>query len=134
MSATSFPSLAWFEAAKARTNADAAFKKLGTADTRFAIKHDDAVVEVQFDAFAIGTVAERSVEELREFDFYLEMSSVQWHDYLDGLRRPGAKRSISDVDLQTDGGVVKGESALGKNNAFRYLCSVDRFFELGAMQ
>ena len=130
---TSFPSLAWFEAAKTRANADAAFKKLGTADTRFAVKHGDAVVEVQFDAFEIGTVAERGTDELREFDFYLEMNAGQWREYLDGLCGKGRKRSISDVDLQTSGGVVKGENAFGRNNLLRYVCSVDRFFELGAM-
>ena len=126
-----FPSLAWFETARDRANADAAFRKLGTAETRFAVKQGDAVVEVQFDAFEVGTIAERTVEELREFDFYLEMTADQWREYLDGLRRDGPKRSISDVDL-ANGGVLKGENAFGKNNLLRYLCSVDRFFELGA--
>ena len=126
-----FPSLAWFETARDRANADAAFRKLGTADTRFAVKQGDVVVEVQFDAFEVGTIAERPVEELREFDFYLEMTAEQWREYLDGLRRDGPKRSISDVDL-ANGGVLKGENAFGKNNLLRYLCSVDRFFELGA--
>ena len=129
-----FPSLAWFETAQARANADASFKKLGTADTRFAIKQGDAIVEVQLDAFEVATVAERSADELREFDFYLEMNAGQWREYLDGFRGVGKKRSISDVDLQTTGGVVKGENAFGKNNLIRYVCSVDRFFELGAIQ
>ena len=130
---TNFPSLAWFEAAKSRANEDAAFKRLGTAETRFAVKQGDTVIEVQFDAFAIGTVAARAVEELREFDFYLEMNAGQWREYLDGLRGQGPKRSISDVDLQTADGVVKGENAFGRLNLLRYVCSVDRFFELGAM-
>ena len=129
-----FPSLAWFETAQARANADASFKKLGTADTRFAVKQGDAIVEVRLDAFEVATVAERSADELREFDFYLEMNAGQWREYLDGFRGVGKKRSISDVDLQTTGGVVKGENAFGKNNLIRYVCSVDRFFELGAIQ
>ena len=127
-----FPSLAWFEAARASANADAAFRRLGTADTRFAVKQGDAIVEVQLDAFEVGTIAERQPDELREFDFYIEMNAEQWRTYLEGLRGKGQRRSISDIDLLTDGGVVQGSNAYGKNNLLRYVCSVDRFFELGA--
>ena len=49
-----FPSLAWFEAAQARANADASFKKLGTADTRFAIKQGDAIGYVGATGWATG--------------------------------------------------------------------------------
>lgn len=131
---TMFPSLAWFETAKVRANADSAFRKLGTAEARFGVKLGDAIVEVQMDAFEIGTVAERSADELRELAFYLEMNAGQWREYLDGLRGIGRKRSISDVDLEVAGGVVRGADARAKMNLPRYVCSVDRFFELGAME
>ena len=52
--------------------------------------------------------------------------------YLDGLRGTGTRRSISDVDLLTPGGVVKAVNARGAIVMPRYLLSIDRFFENGA--
>ena len=127
-----FPALEWFQQARERTNADPRFRKLGTADARFGLRQGDTIVEVQLDAFEIGTIAERNEDEVRELDFCLEMSPEQWRGYLDGLRGAGAKRSISDIDLTTPGGVVRAVNARGAIVMPRYLLSIDRFFENGA--
>lgn len=127
-----FPTLAWFEQARERTNADPGFRKLGTADTRFAVRQGDAIIEVQLDAFEIGRVADCREDELPELDFCLEMNADGWRSYFDGLRGVGPKRSISDLDLLTTGGVVKASHARGKINFSRYLLSIDRFFANGA--
>lgn len=127
-----FPALEWFEQARERTNADPKFRKLGTADARFGVRQGDAIVEVQLDAFEIGTVAACAEDDLRELDFCLEMNAQQWQAYLDGLRGRAPRQSISDVDLLTPGGVVKAATARGKIVMPRYLLSIDRFFENGA--
>lgn len=127
-----FPALEWFEQARERTNADPKFRKLGTADARFGVRQGDAIVEVQLDAFEIGTVAPCDEQDLRELDFCLEMSEQQWQAYLDGLRGRAPRHSISDIDLLTPGGVVKAANARGKIVMPRYLLSIDRFFENGA--
>ena len=127
-----FPALEWFQHARERTNADPAFRKLGTADARFGVRQGDTIVEVQLDAFEIGTIAARSEDEVRELDFCLEMSAEQWGAYLDGLRGTGTRRSISDVDLLTPGGVVRAVNARGAIVMPRYLLSIDRFFANGA--
>ena len=127
-----FPTLAWFEQARERSNADPTFKKFGTADARFAVRQGDAIVEVQLDAFEIGRVAACREDEVPELDFCLDMNADGWRAYLDGLRGIGAQRSISDIDLLTAGGVVKASHARGKINFSRYLLSIDRFFANGA--
>ncbi len=127
-----FPTLAWFEQARERTNADATFRKLGTADARFAVRQGDAIVEVALDAFEIGRIAACREDEVPELDFCLDMNADGWRTYLDGLRGIGTQRSISDVDLLTAGGVLKASNARGKINFSRYLLSIDRFFANGA--
>ena len=127
-----FPTLAWFEQARARCNADPAFKKLGTADARFGVRQGAAIVEVQLDAFEIGRVSACNEDEVPELDFCLEMSADAWRGYFNGLCGVGPLRSISDVDLLTLGGVVKASHARGKINFSRYLLSIDRFFANGA--
>lgn len=127
-----FPTLPWFERARERTNSDATYRKLGTADLRFGVRQGDALVEVQLDAFEIATVTPRAADEVRELEFCIEMDDGQWRDYLNGLRGIGARRSIQDIDLTTPGGVVKAAHARGRLGFPRYLLSIERFFENGA--
>lgn len=125
----SFPSLDWFKTAQQKLNADPAYRKLGSADTRFAVKQGNAVVAIQLEAFECAGVQETTDDELREMDFCIDMSASQWRDYLDGLRGISPRQTLSTLDLSNK--VVKG-TPRGRMQAQRYLLSVEKFLEAGA--
>lgn len=125
-----FPSLAWLETARERANADAAFRALGTADVRFGVRAGTDTFVVTLEAFEVARVATATEEEAADVDFCLDMPADAWRTYLDGFSN-NARRYLNDIDLDTDGGILRG-SARNRLLFPRYNATVERFFELGA--
>jgi hypothetical protein len=151
-----FPSLAWFENARGRANEDTAFRRLGTAAARFGVRvhpgdgaaSDPPVantpvaetaaaetaagaVAVTLAAFGVDGVAAVDGVQAAELDFVLEMPAATWRAYLDGLAGTSPRQYLNDLDLVTEGGIVRGNA---RNRLLfpRYNATIERFFELGA--
>lgn len=122
-----FPSLDWLNAARERVNEDPDYRALGTADFSFAIKSGGGVFRVDFEAFECKGVKEISEGDLRDTDFYLEMSPAQWRAYLDS-QRTEVPQSLSDLDLTVEGGIVRSDDERRKVAFPQYHLSLERFF------
>lgn len=125
-----FPSLTWFETARERANADAAFRALGSADARFGVRVDNQTFAITLDAFEVARVGVATEEEAADLDFCLEMPAADWQSYLGSFASP-SRRYLNDLDLTTAGGLLRG-NARNRLLFARYNATVERFFELGA--
>ncbi len=115
----------------AAVNSDADFKKLGTADMIAGIKVDNAAFTVTFEAFEVAGVEAIAVDELRDADFYLELPAQAWQRYLAG-RKAGRAPTLSVLDLETDGGILRGAEPLKTLKFERYIGTLQAFFDKGA--
>ncbi len=122
-----FPSVDWLNAARDRVNNDPAYHALGTADYSVGIKSGDTVFRVDFEAFECSDVKEIPESDLRDTDFYLDMSPSQWRAYLES-RGTDAPQSLSDLDLTIEGGIVKGVDERRKVAFPQYHLSLEQFF------
>ncbi len=115
----------------AAVNADPAFRKLGTTDMIAGVKADDAAFIVTFEAFECAGVQQIDADQLRDADFYLELSAEAWQRYLAG-RKAGSAPSLSGLDLQTEGGVLRGAEPLKTLKFERYIGTLQAFFDKSA--
>jgi hypothetical protein len=123
-----FPSVDWLNAARESLNQDPEYRALGSADYAFGIKSGESVFRVDFEAFECTSVDEIPETDLRDTDFYLEMSPAQWRTYLESVQGE-TPQSLSDLDLTIEGGIVRGEDERRKVAFPQYLLSLERFFQ-----
>jgi len=121
----------WLESTRAAVNADAGFRKLGTADVRLGIKAGDRAYLVDFEAFECAAVTEIDVDQLRDADFYLDLPAKDWALYLAG-RRVGKAPSLLALDLDTEGGIMRGTDPRNTLKFERYQGTLQAFFDTGA--
>ncbi len=122
-----FPSVDWLNAVRDRVNDDPGYRALGTADYNVGIKSGDSVFRVDFEAFECTGVKEIAETDLRDTDFYLDMSPSQWRGYLESVGTEDPQ-SLSDLDLTTEGGIVRGGDERRKVAFPQYHLSLERFF------
>jgi hypothetical protein len=123
--------LALLEQTRSAVNADRAFHDLGTCDVRMGIKADDAAFLIDFAAFECANVEQIDIDALRDADFVLEWSAPAWQAYLAG-RRGGTAPTLISLDLDTDGGIVKGTDPLKTLKFERYHLTLQSFLDTGA--
>ena len=122
-----FPSVDWLNAARDGVNSDADYRALGTADYSVGIKSGESVFRVDFEAFECTSVIEFREMDLRDADFYLDMSPSQWRGYLESVQTD-EPQTLSDLDLTTEGGIVRGSDERRKVAFPQYHLSLERFF------
>jgi hypothetical protein len=120
-----------FARTRAAVNEDPSFRKLGTADMMAGIRLGDTAFIVQFEAFECAGVEQVDVEQLRDADFYLELPAPALQHYLAG-RKAGTAPSLSSLDLDTEGGIVRGTDPLRTLKFERYLGTLQAFFDKSA--
>ena len=122
-----FPSVDWLNAARESVNDDPDYRALGTSDYSVGIKSGDDVFRVDFEAFECSGVREIPETDLRDTDFYLDMSPGQWRAYLESLDGD-VPQTLSDLDLTIEGGIVRGGDERRKVAFPQYHLSLERFF------
>jgi hypothetical protein len=110
---------------------DPAFRKLGSADMVAGIKAGDAAFSVTFEAVECAGAEQIEIDQLRDTDFYLELPSKAWQRYLVG-RKAGKGPSLSGLDLETDGGILRGSEPLKTLKFERYIGTLQAFFDKSA--
>lgn len=122
-------STTWLETAKRAVNADPAFRKRGSIDTRMALKVDKSAYLVTFSGFTCHDVKALDGRDLRDADFTIEMSAAAWDRFLAG-RRDGNGRTLAELD--TTDGIVHAVNPRKKFDFQRFHTSLQAFFDAGA--
>lgn len=119
----------WLKKAQNDVNEDPAFRKLGSIDTRMALKVGRSAYLVDFAGFSCHGVHKIGPKDYRDADFLVEMSQDAWDSFISG-RRSGDGPSLAELD--TVEGVVKAENPRKKLDFLRYHVSVQAFLDAGA--
>ncbi len=128
-----FPSAEWFEAVRNAANADPAFRGLGTAEAQVGVKVGGDVYVLDFDAFECAGVSQVEEHNLRDVDFYLDMSPEDWQMLLTNVRENGGADSEHTFNtLDVENGIVESSNPYGMNNFPRYHLTVQRFFDVSS--
>mgnify|MGYP001316644212 CR=1 FL=1 len=121
----SFPSLEWLENARDEVNRDSTLRKLGSCDVSMGVKAGSATYAVVFEAFECTDVLEITEGDLRDLDFYIDMSKTAWTRFLRSLKGK-QPQSLDVMDLEK--GVVKSFDAARRLAFLRYNQSIQTFF------
>jgi hypothetical protein len=123
--------LALLERARDAVNADRGVARLGSCDVKLGIKSDAAAYLVDFVAFECAAVTEVDADALRDADIVIEQDGAAWQRYLKG-RRDGSAPTLVSLDVDTIGGVVKGQDPLKALAFERYHLTLQAFFDTAA--
>jgi hypothetical protein len=124
-----FPSLAWFKSGLKNANEDPEFRKLGTCDARVGVKIGNQVYAITFEAFAVSAVQKVTMDDLRDLDFYIDMSRADWESFLSSLNGDNPV-SLNALDLRT--GIVKSFDESRRISFPRYHLTFQKFFAAAA--
>ncbi len=130
-----FPSVEWFEAVRESANNDSQFKSQGTINCRMGVRASDAVFAITFEGFECADVEAIPEHELRDLDFYIDLSAAEWKALLDNIAANGGSDSahtLNTLDLTLQNGCVKSESELRRTAFFQYHLSLQAFFDASA--
>ena len=121
--------LDWMEKAAADVNADAAFKKLGTAELEVAFRAGKVARVAKFDAFEVTEVRDIDEADLRDVELLVDMSAREWTNY---LKRRAKGNGPSIMGLETANSIMHGLNPLAELKFHRYHRSLQAFVDAGA--
>ena len=130
-----FPSVEWFEAVRDSANNDSQFKSQGTINCRMGVRSNDAAFAITFEGFECADVEAIAEHELRDLDFYIDLSASDWKALLDNIADNGGSDSahtLNTLDLTLPNGCVKSDSELRRTAFFQYHLSLQAFFDASA--
>jgi hypothetical protein len=112
-------------------NADPSFRKLGSTDLRLGIRSGERAFLVSFVAFECAAVEATEPDGLCDADLTLELPEAGWGRYLTD-RAAGRAPSLLSLDLDTDGGIVRGADPRRTLGFERYAATLQAFFDRAA--
>ena len=118
-----FPSVEWFEAVRECANTDSQFTSQGTVNCVMGVKAGDAAFVLTFEGFECAAVKATAEGELRDLDFYIDMSPAEWRELLDNIAVNGGADSahtLNTLDLTIPSGCVKSGNELRRAAFFQY--------------
>ena len=121
----------FLERLKARANESSQFRGLGTIDCHVGIKSGSDVFALKFESFACREIRVWEEDRLRELDFYFEMKQGEWQDWFCSLVGDNSvtnKIGLNEMDLKHPDGVLRCSDELGRLKFFRYMNSLQEFF------
>ncbi len=127
-----FPSVEWFEAVRESANGDSQFTSQGTVNCVMGVKADDEAFAITFAGFRCAAVESISEGELRDLDFYIDLSPGEWKELLDNIIANGGSDSahtLNTLDLTMPSGCVKSGNELRRAAFFQYHLSLQAFFD-----
>ena len=129
-----FPSVEWFEAVRESANGDSRFTSQGTVNCVMGVKVGDDAFSVTFEGFECTGVQAVPEGELRDLDFYIDLSLSEWRDLLDNIANGGSDsaHTLNTLDLTMPTGCIKSGSELRRAAFFQYHLSLQAFFDASA--
>ncbi len=130
-----FPSVEWYEAVRESANGDSRFTSQGTVNCVMGVKVGDDAFSVTFAGFECTGVQAVPEGELRDLDFYIDLSLSEWRDLLDNIIANGGSDSahtLNTLDLTMPTGCIKSGSELRRAAFFQYHLSLQAFFDASA--
>lgn len=127
-----FPSVEWFESVRGIVNENPKFRALGNIDTNVGVKVGDQIFLLNFEAFECASVSESDEDGLQEVDFYIEMTPEEWQNFLGNIKENAgadAQHTLNTMDLNHPGGIIRSRDEYLRHNFFRYLLSLQFFFD-----
>jgi len=99
------------------------------------VKVGDDAFSVTFAGFECTGVQAVPEGELRDLDFYIDLSLSEWRDLLDNIIANGGSDSahtLNTLDLTMPTGCIKSGSELRRAAFFQYHLSLQAFFDASA--
>ena len=130
-----FPSVDWFEAVRESANGDSQFTSQGTVNCVMGAKVSDAAFAIKFEGFECTSVEAIPESELRDLDFYIDLSPDDWKELLDNIAANGGSDSahtLNTLDLTMPTGCIKSGNELRRATFFQYHLSLQAFFDASA--
>ena len=130
-----FPSVEWFEEVRKLVNADDAYRRLGTVDTKVGIKSGDTLLEVTFEAFECTGVREIEESDLLDVDFWLEQSPEAWQEMIEDIKANGGAglgQTLNTIDLNITEGFARSHDGYRRDAFYRFNQSLQHFFDTSA--
>ncbi len=112
-------------------NGSSQFRNLGTIDCHFGIKSGSDIFAIKFESFTCVEVRLWEEDRLRELDFYFEMKQEEWQDWfcsLEDVKSVTDKVGLNEMDLKHPDGVLRCFDEVGRLKFFRYMNSLQEFF------
>jgi len=126
-----FPSLAFFDALRRRTQEDAAvFEKLGYCDTSFGVRIDGDLYAIHFEVYECVKVEQGG--DPAKLDFVLVAPRKVWCQMVESIvKNQGADAAHTLNTLSHIGDVIRVEysDAEGHDRFYRYMASIQEFFD-----
>lgn len=123
------PVFDWMDSARERANADPKYRALGSADATVYFQSGKHARRVSFEAFKIESIESVDLNELRDKDIVISMSSREWNSYLFNRRR---RRAPALNALAINKPIIKTKST-GARLAFERISrSIQAFVDYGA--
>jgi len=126
-----FPSLAFFEALRKRTQEDAVvFEKLGYCDTSFGVRIGDDFYTIRFEVYEC--VGVEAGGEPAKLDFVLAAPAAVWSEMVASIQTNGgadAGHTLNTLSHIGDVIRVEYEDAEGHDRFYRYMASIQEFFD-----
>ena len=130
-----FPSTDWFEAVRETANDDSQFTSQGTVNCVMGVKTGDDAFAITFEGFECTAIRAIPAGELRDLDFYIDLSPTEWRDLLDNIAANDGSDSahtLNTLDLTMPSGCVKSGNELRRAAFFQYHLSLQAFFDASA--
>jgi len=138
--AVSFPSVEYFEALKAKMEAEQEkFRRLGFIDTTFAISvgQNGAARNfmLEFEVYELKSVREVPSIDLKQVDFQLVGDARTWREMIENIGRNGAADTSHDINTLAHLGEhlkIAYDSPDGHDKLYRFMESIQEFFDLSS--
>ena len=130
-----FPSVEWFNAVREITNADPAFRHLGTVDATVGVKVGSKLIQLTFEAFECTDVREIKDSQLRDLDFWLEQPWENWKDMIENIKQNGhadLSHTLNTIDLSMPEGFARSHDGYRRDAFYRFNQSLQDFFNASA--
>ncbi|MBE0609366.1 MAG: hypothetical protein IH609_08295 [Dehalococcoidia bacterium] len=135
-----FPSLEWFEALRAIYNQEIDLQRRnGQADTTMAVKCGNDIFSLTFAVYSITAVSRIAESDLKEVDFYLELSPAVWREMLEDIKKHGraeGQYTLNSLDGADPDGVARSRAGYSDGDArdafYRFSQSFQDLFDLSA--
>ena len=120
----------WMWDARAKANADPAYRKLGSADAVVYFQSGKHCRRVSFEDFEVASLTEVKLEEIADQDILISMSTREWNSY---LYRRNLGRAPSLIGLESDKlHVIKTKDPMARLHFERISKSIQAFVDYGA--
>lgn len=120
----------WMQGARRKANKDPAFRALGSADATVCFQSGKHGRRVVFQDFQVNSVAEANVDDIKDGDILIAMSTREWNSYL-YRRRLGRAPSLLGLDAEKRD-VIQTKDSIARLQFERISRSVQAFVDYGA--